>query len=262
MADLFAWIADHLATVGVDGGKLALIIVIILVSAFMRGLTGFGFAIAAVPLMSVFIDPRLAIGVSIVLPLPFGLADLAKAWPESHRPAMPRLIVGAIIGTPVGMYLLRFIPPEAQRVIIAAVATWALAAVFLFKKAQDAGPLGRSAVAGVGSGLMNGLAGMPGPPVVAYLLTQPIPPAVSRSSMIVFFLATGLIGTASGIATGVVTAGSAIISAICLAPFCLGNWAGRKLFYVGDPKLYRQGGLALLVVGAASAAWRGLAGLL
>lgn len=250
------------AATGLSPLALGLTCGIVLLAAFMRGVTGFGFAIAAVPMMSLVMEPRLAIGVSILLPLPSGLMDLAKAWPQSHRRVMPRLIGGAVIGTPIGMVLLGIMAADLQRMIVAAAAFYALAAVYLFKDPEKLGLLGRPTPAGLGAGLLNGLAGMPGPPVVAYILTQPIAPAMSRASLIVFFLATGLVGGASGVATGVITPGSALASLICLPLFLLGNGVGRRLFETSDTGLYRKAALVLLVIGAASAGWKGIAGFL
>lgn len=250
------------AATGLSPFALGLTCGIVLLAAFMRGVTGFGFAIAAVPMMSLVMEPRLAIGVSILLPLPSGLMDLAKAWPQSYRRVMPRLIGGAIVGTPIGMVLLGIMAADLQRMIVAAAAFYALAAVYLFKDPEKLGPLGRPTPAGLGAGLLNGLAGMPGPPVVAYILTQPIAPAMSRASLIVFFLATGVVGGASGVATGVITPGSALASLICLPLFLLGNGVGRRLFETSDTGLYRKAALVLLVIGAASAGWKGLAGFL
>jgi uncharacterized membrane protein YfcA len=252
-----------LASVGLSWVTLGLIVAIVALSAFMRGLTGFGFAIAAVPLMSLVIDPKLAVAITVVLPVPSGLMDLPKAWPASHRPAMIRLIAGALIGTPLGMLVLRVMPADVQRIVIAASAILALLAVWLLKKPSHLGLLARPTPAGISSGVLNGLAGMPGPPVVAYLLTIPITPAAARSSLIVFFLATGIFATVSGIVTGVVTVRSALISAICLAPFVVFNRAGGQLFHSSrDPTLYRRAALLVLAAGAASAAWKGVAGLL
>lgn len=256
-------LADRLAAAtGLSPLALALTGAIVLLAAFMRGVTGFGFAIAAVPLMSLVMEPRMAIGVSILLPLPSGLMDLAKAWPQSHRRVMPRLIGGAIVGTPIGMLLLGVMAADLQRMIVAAAALYALGAVYLFKDPEKLGPLGRPTPAGLSAGLLNGLAGMPGPPVVAYILTQPITPAMSRASLIAFFLATGVVGGLSGVATGVVTAGSALASLVCLPVFLVGNWAGRRLFEASDVSLFRKLALVLLVVGAASAGWKGVAGFL
>ncbi|WP_091737521.1 sulfite exporter TauE/SafE family protein [Phenylobacterium immobile] len=253
---------DVIAATGLTPTTLAVAATIILLAAFMRGVTGFGFAIAAVPLMSLVMEPRLAIGVSILLPLPSGLMDLGKAWPASHRRVMPRLIGGAVIGTPIGMLLLGVIAPDLQRVIVAAAAFYALAAVYLFKDPDKLGLLGRPTAAGLGAGLLNGLAGMPGPPVVAYILTQPLPAAMARASMIVFFLATGVVGGLSGVATGVITPGSALASLLCLPLFILGNGAGRRLFEASQAGVYRKAGLVLLVIGATSAGWKGVAGFL
>jgi uncharacterized membrane protein YfcA len=257
-----AFITSLIAATGMAPAVLALAAAIILLAAFMRGVTGFGFAIAAVPLMSLVMEPRLAIGVSILLPLPSGLMDLARAWPASYRRVMPRLIGGAVVGTPIGMLMLGVIAADLQRMIVAAAAFYALAAVYLFKDPEKLGPLGRPIPAGLASGLLNGLAGMPGPPMVAYILTQPIPAVMARASLIVFFLMTGIVGGASGLATGVITQGSALASLLCLPLFLLGNGVGRRLFEASNADLYRKVGLVLLVIGAASAGWKGLADFL
>lgn len=262
MSAALSWAEASLSGAGLSAPLLILVVAIIFLSAFMRGLTGFGFAIAAVPLMSIVIDPKLAVGIAVVLPVPSGLLDLPTAWPASHRPAMRSLIGGALVGTPLGMLALRVMPVDLQRIAIALAAILALLAVWLLKKPSHLGLLARPVPAGLASGVLNGLAGMPGPPVVAYLLTIPITAAAARASLIVFFLATGLFATVTGLATGVVNARSALVSAICLIPFFVGNKLGGRLFHASEAQVYRRGALLILAIGAASAAWKGVAGLL
>lgn len=262
---MFAPIHDAsllIAQAGLDAPRLATIAAVVFACAVMRGLTGFGFAIGAVPLLSLVVDPRLAVAISVVLPVPSGLMDARRAWAEAHRASMAGLLAGAALGTPVGMMLLKTTPADIQRIVVALAAILALLAVWRLKNPSGLGPLSRPWPAGIASGLLNGAAGMPGPPVVAYMLTTPMTPQMSRASLIVFFLGTGLAATATGVAVGVITVQSALVSAACLIPFVAGNRLGGWLFLRSLPGAYRGASLAILFVGAVTAAAKGVMGFL
>jgi hypothetical protein len=127
-----------------------------------------------------------------------------------------------------------------------------------FAPRSTPGPLGAAAVGGV-AGLLNGAAGIGGPPaIVFYFATTGA--AVSRASLIAFFLFTDVYALAWAGGAGLLAAMGWQLIAVAL-PFSLaGIWIGQRLYLQLDEARLRRLIWALLAalgtLGVASAAWR------
>ena len=105
-----------------------------------------------------------------------------------------------------------------------------------------------SALVGVLCGGMQGMTGINGPPLIAYMLAAPDPPEVQRSNiiaaigiMILFMFATFLL---NGV-IGWTTVGRALV----LFPATLaGTWTGNRLFLKIPQAIYRRVALVLLII--------------
>ncbi len=232
---------------GLEPFQLGLILAVVFLSGVLRGLTGFGFAIAAVPLLSLVLEPRAAVAAVVLLQLAIGLTDAPKAWGEAWRAPLPWLIAGAVVGTPAGMAALRLLPPAPARLIAAAAAALALAAVWR-GPARSGAARAHPGWVGLASGLLNGLAAIPGPPVVAHVLNASVGEASARAALIVFFAATAALATLSGVALGVIGWPDAALAAAGFPALMAGAALGARLFRLGSPTLYRRAALAVLAV--------------
>ena len=70
-----------------------------LAAAVVRGLTGFGFALAAVPAMSLFLPPSQAVTMAVLLQCAVGFRDTIRMRGTWETPVLKRLIGGAVLGT-------------------------------------------------------------------------------------------------------------------------------------------------------------------
>ncbi|MDZ4373053.1 MAG: sulfite exporter TauE/SafE family protein, partial [Phenylobacterium sp.] len=187
---------------GLDWPALVFVLGAVFVSGVLRGLTGFGFAVAAVPLMSLALEPRAAVALVVLLQLVIGLIDAPRAWTEARRAPLRWLFLGAVIGTPVGMVALRYLPADPARLIGAGAAALALISVWRGPTRPGSGG-GQPWAVGLAAGLLNGVAAMPGPPVVAYLLNAPgVDEKAARATLIVFFAGTAIVAAASALSLG------------------------------------------------------------
>lgn len=243
---------------GLSPEAVALIVAVVFLSGVLRGLTGFGFAIVATPLMSAIVEPRLAVATCVLLQLAIGALSAPGAWPQCRGQPLGRLLLGATVATPLGMLVLSAVHPGLQRLIIAAAAFVALVAVWRGRERPITAIIGHPGWIGLASGLLNGLAAMPGPPVVTYFLTAPIPDATARAALIVYFAFAAVVATGVGLATGLIGLPAAVVALAGLPPLLVGTRLGAVLFSRGDPRLFRAASLAALALSAGAAAIRGL----
>lgn len=240
--------------------QIALGLAMVFASGLIRGFTGFGLSIAAVPLLSLIMPPAQAIPIVLLLQLLISLGGLRGALQICHWPDVRTLALGAVIATPLGAWALARLPAAPVRIAIAAIvfgAVLVLAGGFRLKSSA-----GRHVLPfGLLSGLFNGLAGLPGPPVIAYFLMSPAGTAVARASMIVYFLATSVFALAPMAAFGLIGTRSLAAALIAFPVAMVGSALGGRMFRSSPDAHYRFAALCLLGVAASLAAIRALGAL-
>ncbi len=220
---------------------------LVFLAGLLRGFTGFGFGLTAVPLLSLVMAPARAVPIVLLLQMLVSLAGLRGAVRECDWVSIRLLALGAVVGTPVGAVALAHLAASPVRLVIALVVAGGalvLAGGLRLKRA----PTGWGVLPfGLLSGLFNGLAGIPGPPVIALYLAAPVATSVARASMIVFFLATSVIALAPLAWLGLLGRGSLRDAAVGLPAVLVGSWLGSLLYHAGADRHYRRVALLLLL---------------
>ncbi len=223
-------------------------------AAVVRGLTGFGMAIILVPLLALVIPPVDAVVVGIMLQMLIGPVGLPVILRAADRRSALTIAAIAMATTPLGLLAVRAVTPDMARLLIALVAIGAFVAIVWPKSAGVNRPRpALTAFTGAASGVLNGFAAMPGPPVVPYYLSHGYAPAAARASMMLVFALTGLAGTLVAAAMGTATWELAALAGLLFLPMVAGNWLGGLGFGRVTPPVWR-GAVALVLGGAAVAA--------
>jgi uncharacterized membrane protein YfcA len=237
---------------------ISLSIASIFAAAVLRGFTGFGFSLAAVPLLGLFMSPAQAVPVAIGLQLLGSLLDFRHSAKACHWPSLRWLMVGAAIGSPVGTLILREVSAPISRLVISLIT---LLAVLVLGKGFALTILpsrAATSIAGVFAGVFNGLAAMPGPPAVAYYLSVPLPRETARASLLVFFLMTSITAMAASVAVGLVTLQTIGLSLLGLPVMWAGTRIGQLAFARGSDATHRRVSIASLGAIALASAIKGL----
>ena len=215
---------------------------LVFLAGAMRGFTGFGFSLAAVPLLSLVMPPSRAVPVVVILQCGLSVMGLRDAARQCDWRSVRFLALGAVFATPLGAWALAHLAAAPVRLVIAVIVT--LGSVVLVGGGRLASLPGgwRVLPFGVAAGLFNGLAGMPGPPVIAFYLASPSSSDVARASMIVFFLLTSILAMASLAWLGLLSQANLAEAALGLPAVLLGSWLGARAFRKSTERLYPQGG--------------------
>src|ERR1700745_726184 len=88
------------------------------VSGLARGFSGFGSALIFMPLASSIAAPRLVAALLLIIDTIGAAALLPNAWKEADRKATFVIVLGALVGVPLGTYLLTRLDPVTTRWII------------------------------------------------------------------------------------------------------------------------------------------------
>lgn len=231
-----------------DLGTIVLASQLVLLASVVRGFSGFGFAIGAVPLLSLVLPPAEVVPVIMLLQMLAGAGIAIRSWRSIDWTVLRWLWGASTIGLLPGLVLLTVLPPNTMRLVIAVVVAFAVMSLALGLRFR-AMP-GRAAVVSIGllAGLLNGAAAMPGPPVIAMYLGMPQPIEVCRASLTTFFLLTAITGSLFAFATGLIDGGNLALAATLVPALIFGSWLGELLFRLGGTRFYRPAALILLAV--------------
>jgi len=231
--------------------RLTALLAVAVVAGLVRGMSGFGAAMIYVPVASLLSGPQTAI-VSVLLI--DGLATLPLTWQARRlwrwREVLP-LAIGAMLFVPVGAQLLVHADPETVRWAASLLILGLIGAVAAGWRYERPLPVPVTAAVGGASGLMGGLTGLAGPPVVLFCLGGKTPIMVLRANLFVFFTLIGLATAASYVATGLYTAPRLALGLLLLPLFGAGLVGGAKLARRIPERVFRAVALSLCALAAA-----------
>lgn len=240
---------------------LAMAVAGLFLAGVVRGFSGFGFALVAVPLLTAVMEPTIAVPCVVVLQVLVGLASLPGARRSADWRMLRRLIPAALAGLAPGLALLAVLPADLTRLAIALILLATVVALAAGLRLTTAPGRGTTLGVGLLAGVLQGFAAVPGPPVIALFLASPIAPAVSRASMMVFFLAVSGSGAVLAAVSGLVTGPIATLALLLYPAFLLGNRVGAWAFHGAGADTYRRVALGLLAAIALAALARAVVGL-
>jgi len=218
-------------------------------AALCQSLTGFGFALVMVPLLSLAWDVKSAVVTSTVLGT-FALLPLVfEARRHVRLAAVAALLAGSLAGIPVGILLLDWIDPEALKILVGLTVIAASVLVYRVREVRAIRAGGMPAVAaGVVSGVLRASTSMGGPPAVLYLLGVEKDVEAFRGTILAFFLPMSLVTIVGLAAVGRVTPDVVRTSAIALPALVVGLVIGAWLRYRVREELFRLLVLMLLIL--------------
>src|SRR5215217_4913100 len=159
------------------------------VSGPARGFSGFGSALIFMPLASSLAAPRMVAALLLIIDFVAAAPLAPNAWKHADRKATSVMVLGALIGVPVGTYFLSRLDPVTTRWIISGFVFALL--LLLLSGWRYRGKDHTALSIGIGglSGFCSGLAQTGGPPIVGYWLGRPIASQIARANILLFFAA-------------------------------------------------------------------------
>lgn len=217
----------------------------ILGAAFVRGYAGFGFAALIISSASLVTSPLHFVPVVVLADIALTAQQARGIWAEIAWRRALTLLLGALIGVPVGVWALSSLGIDALRAVIS---LFVLAMCgFLFFGWHLSKPQGDASHVGTGviSGLANGAA-VGGLPVAVYFSAQNLPATTFRATMIAYFTMLDLWTLPNFWAAGMISRDTVIATVIALPLMSLGVWLGGRKFRAANPENFRRFAILLL----------------
>lgn len=241
------------ATVFESPAQLAVTLAVLFVAQLVYALYGFGSGLTALGALAlVFDDVPELVAFLLLVSLPTELVIVFRDHVHISFRDSGVLLGGIALGAPIGVALLEIAGREPALVTALGLVLIALAAMLLRAPEVDDRPERRSVAlalsAGSASGVLAGLFGVGGPPLIAYLQWQGLPKRAFRVTLLTLFLATSAIRVPLYLWRGI--AGSeALLSAGLVLPACLlGLYAGQHMHARVSERAFRRGVAVLLAL--------------
>ncbi len=208
---------------------LALVVAVIWIAALLQSALGFGQALIAMPLITLLTDVRTASALVAVAGFSATLLILAGQRQHVNLREVWRLIVGSVIGVPLGVLFLTRLPEPVivggLGLMLIVFALYNLAHLQLPHLHQQSLAFGFGALAGMLGGAYN----TSGPPLVVYGMLRRWTPEQFPATLQSVFLVNGVLVLLAHSQSGLWTAqvGLLYIAGLPLLPLAV--WLGRRL---------------------------------
>jgi uncharacterized protein len=212
---------------------------IALISGAARGFSGFGAAMIFMPLASSVTAPRLAAALLLIIDFVAAAPLLPNAWRQADRKPTAIIVAGALIGVPVGTYLLSRLDPVTTRWIISGFVGALLLLLLSGWRYHGRDHVTLSVGIGALSGFCSGLAQTGGPPIVGYWLGRPVASAVARANIFLFFGASDFFSVVSYAASGLMTKDAILFSLVIGPVYAIGIKLGAAWFGRASEAMFR-----------------------
>lgn len=243
-------------------GPFLILALTVLVAGVARGLSGFGTGMIVSPVAAALYGPKAALAIVIIIDtLPTVPVTLPAFKIATWRDVLPAAL-GLMIFIPLGVYILTLADPVVLRWFICFAILLCAAALWRgWRYRGERTPPLSFAVGGL-SGVLSGVAQIPGPPVLVYWLASPLPAAIVRANLLALFFISELMSIASAWSSGLFVSPVVAIGVAAAPVYFAGLLAGWAAHGRTSDALYRQITLSLVVLSALLALpWSDLARL-
>jgi len=217
---------------------------------FIQALGGFGAGLFAVPLLTIFHEPKFIIPPFALITLLLNILMLFETRASIDREKVGLIVAGSLAGLPFGILALTFADQNIIRLLIALV-TFTLGIMFLFGfKPAVRATKKTFAVAGIISGLLSGSAAMGGPPLILLLMALGMKKNMFRATLIGCFVFNGILGNFLYFASGLFSPLNIKIALIGFLPALAGTLLGiRVKNFLPEEKFSRIAVILIILIG-------------
>lgn len=211
---------------------------VVFFAGIVRGFTGFGSALLAVPALAVIYGPVQAVVIEVLIEIPVCLGLLPTAVKHAERRTILPMIAMFMLFVPVGAVLLTVTSPDLVKTLISFFVLFAVVLIWQQPGVAHAMSPKANYVVGALSGTTQGLTGMAGPLFATALIARGDTGVRTRAN--ISALACGIIffSVVSFGVLGLITAKLALYALLASPAILLGVWVGSVLFLsYGDLRL-------------------------
>ena len=178
---------------------------IIFFSCLIMGITSFGFAMIAVPLLNLFFPLQTLIPILILYGVIMNLILLLPLYKNVQRNNMVYLVLAGIIGTPLGAFLLLHLDESILKITIGIVIIIFAWTIYTGHAIHIKNEKFGNITAGLLSGILSGSTTMSGPPIILLYSNNKVEKQIFRANLALYFLILNIVTVPSLYFNGLLT---------------------------------------------------------
>ena len=213
---------------------------IVLVASTVKGLTGFGFALISLPMLSIFISPKVAVPLITVCSVFLDGYTLYEARKSVQYRRIVTLVASGIIGMILGTYFLVSLDSQTLRLAIGVVTVLFAAASMIGLRWEISNTNYASIPVGLISGVLGGSMSISGPPIVLFFNNQRVEKTVFRANLIAYFFSLYAATVPAYVLGNLITIDLLTSSAVMVPIIFLGASLGIRLSIRVDENVFRR----------------------
>jgi len=212
----------------------------VFIASIIRGFNGFGFSAICISGFS-FILPALEIvPIILILEVLISIFMIPYIWSKIDWNFVLKLLLGIIIGSPVGLYLLKYLTPDVTHLSVCVIIIFFSLLLMRGYVNQDINNNYGKFFTGIISGTLNGLTTLGGMPVALFLLATSIQPAIIRGSLAALFFLTDIYAFVLSFFAGIVDLTTIYRTVPLIIILPIGVYIGNKFFVKSKEEIYRK----------------------
>jgi len=231
---------DFLSYLQLSFLEIYFIVFTVFIASIIRGFNGFGFSATCISGFSFILSAIEIVPIILILEVIISIFMVPYILNKIDWNFVLKLILGIIIGSPIGVYLLKYLPPDVTHLSVCVLIiffSFLLMQGYLNKKINN--NYGKF-FTGIISGILNGLTTLGGMPVALFLLVTSIQPAIIRGSLAALFFLTDTYAFALSFFAGIVDMTTIYRTLPLIIILPIGVYMGDKFFVKSKEETYRK----------------------
>ena len=220
--------------------EIYFVIFTVFIASIIRGFNGFGFSATCISGFSFILPAIEIVPIILILEVIISIFMVPYIWNKIDWNFVIKLLIGIAIGSPIGLYLLKYLSPEITHLYVCLIIIFfsiLLMKGYINKKINN----NQSKIfTGIISGTLNGLTTLGGMPVALFLLVTSIQPAVIRGSLAALFFLTDVYAFILSYFGGIVDMTTIYRTLPLILVLPAGVFIGNKFFIKSKEKFYRK----------------------
>ena len=239
---------DFLSYFQLSVTEILIVIFTVFIASIIRGFNGFGFSAVCISGFSFILPAIEIVPIILILEVLVSIFMIPYVWNKIDWKFVFQMQIGIIIGTPIGLYLLKFLSPDITHLSICLIIIFFSMLLMKGYSNQKLNIYPVKIFTGIVSGTLNGLTTLGGMPVAVLLLVINIQPIIIRGSLAALFFITDIYAFILSFFAGIVdlTTIYRTIPLVIILP--IGIAIGNRFFIKSREEIYRKVVFYFLIV--------------
>ncbi len=221
---------------------------VVLFAGITQGLTSFGFALIAVPFLSMLVPITEVVPVVVILCLGTNLIMLSQTFRRIEFRKISILVVSSLFAAPLGTLALIYIAPNTIKTVVGVVIILVSCVMLMGMRFPIRSEKIVIVQIGILSGFLNGSISMSGPPVALFMSNRNEDKRVFRANITIHMTILNIFTIGAFIVSGVLTRKVLDYSVWLIPAMIVGVLIGGLLDTKINQKLFKTIALCLMLV--------------